>query len=383
MRYFPKTFRIGRVDEDGKFRFGKGLITEPCLFGLDNYEECLGPLYLVEGEEDVLALQALGKNACTAGGSSEWNTKYAKLLEGKPVVIVPDNDEAGEKWLVKVKRTLPAAAVRKVPEEYEDVRQYLQNGGSLDSLEAGERSSSDLTIIDISEMEEPPPQEYLWGNWLPKNSMSIVHSDGGVGKSMFALALASCVCKGIPFLGMQTEKNKVLYIDWELNPKDHTRRGYQIARGMGESTPPKDLLYTQVFSPLKNIVDLLREQIQANNIGLVIIDSVGPCCGGDMNTADQALTFSSAIRTLNTTVLAIDHERQRRGRENKSSIDRPYGNVYKYNMARSVFKIKVSGVTENGTEYKLDASKNNFGMLPNPKRFRTKFSNDRIVYESR
>lgn len=54
-------------------------------------------VHVVEGEEDVHALEALGLVAtCNPGGAGKWDAAYTATLRNCVVYVLPDNDEAGE-----------------------------------------------------------------------------------------------------------------------------------------------------------------------------------------------------------------------------------------------------------------------------------------------
>ena len=91
------------------------------------------PIYIVEGEEDVRALEALGLIAtCNAGGAGKWDESYSEALRGGVVTILPDNDEAGEDHARKVSEGLSSTAERVrvvcLPDlpQAGDVRDWLQ-----------------------------------------------------------------------------------------------------------------------------------------------------------------------------------------------------------------------------------------------------------------
>ena len=76
------------------------------------------PVFVVEGEEDVHALEVLGLVAtCNAGGAGKWDERYSEALRGGRVTILPDNDEAGEEHASKV-----CWALEKVAEQVRIVR---------------------------------------------------------------------------------------------------------------------------------------------------------------------------------------------------------------------------------------------------------------------
>jgi hypothetical protein len=63
-------------------------------------------IYVVEGEEDVLAIERAGGVATTSGGTSSWRPHHAAALRGADVVIVRDKDTAGRTFAAAVKRSL-------------------------------------------------------------------------------------------------------------------------------------------------------------------------------------------------------------------------------------------------------------------------------------
>lgn len=61
------------------------------------------PVYIVEGEKDVLTLKnKLHYTATTAGAAGGWKKKYARYFKGASVTIIPDNDEPGEKMAAQI-----------------------------------------------------------------------------------------------------------------------------------------------------------------------------------------------------------------------------------------------------------------------------------------
>ncbi|MBQ3183981.1 MAG: hypothetical protein IJB57_09980 [Clostridia bacterium] len=76
-------------------------------------------IYIVEGEKDVDTMFDLGYTATTSpkGAGGKWEPEYNDHLSGKDIVIISDNDEAGEKYAKTVKEGLVscAASIRVVP----------------------------------------------------------------------------------------------------------------------------------------------------------------------------------------------------------------------------------------------------------------------------
>ncbi len=84
------------------------------LYRLNEVEQAVAqgrPVYIVEGEEDVHALLALGLTAtCNSGGAGKWNDAYAEVFRGGVVYVLPDNDPAGDDHARRVAQSLTGVA---------------------------------------------------------------------------------------------------------------------------------------------------------------------------------------------------------------------------------------------------------------------------------
>ena len=72
-------------------------------------------VFICEGEKDVDRLISLGLTATTnAGGAGKWREEFTEYLTGRNAVLLQDNDEAGEKHVNHIARTLAgnAASIR-------------------------------------------------------------------------------------------------------------------------------------------------------------------------------------------------------------------------------------------------------------------------------
>lgn len=114
------------------------------------------PVYLVEGEKDVHAIESLGEVATTAPqGASNFAKVDVSPLRGAHVVAVVDRDAAGEKWAAQVRKRLDGYAA------------------SLDLVEAAEGKdaadhiASGHTLDDLRPVEMPADPD--WSDPLPLN----------------------------------------------------------------------------------------------------------------------------------------------------------------------------------------------------------------------
>jgi 5S rRNA maturation endonuclease (ribonuclease M5) len=107
-------------------------------------------VYLVEGEKDVETLEKLGLVATTNPmGAEKWCNDYSMSLAGKNVIIVPDNDDKGQRHARQVLASLSgkASSVRmaKLPKG-KDVTDWVIAGGTREQLDAMVKAA---TVADL------------------------------------------------------------------------------------------------------------------------------------------------------------------------------------------------------------------------------------------
>ena len=97
------------------------------------------PIYYVEGEKDVHTLQQLELLATTAGGATAWVEDFKHYFEGLDVIILQDNDEAGEQLskkicadIASVAKTVKVVIPSSTP--HGDVTDYLNEGHTKHEL---------------------------------------------------------------------------------------------------------------------------------------------------------------------------------------------------------------------------------------------------------
>lgn len=111
-----KTFRQSRYDvQSRKFVSGlKGVPRPLPLYRLPELMKSEGAIvYLCEGEKDADRLALIGLTATTNfQGAGAWDDSYSDVLSGRDVVILVDNDEAGEDHANLVAKSLHGKAAR-------------------------------------------------------------------------------------------------------------------------------------------------------------------------------------------------------------------------------------------------------------------------------
>ena len=102
-------------------------------------------VYTPEGEKCVDVFHAnRAKNVVTAGSSNDWKSKgkkFAAFFKGTDIVILQDNDKAGENLTRDIISSLNgvAASIKVVvpdkSRDKADIADFFSNGGTLQQLE--------------------------------------------------------------------------------------------------------------------------------------------------------------------------------------------------------------------------------------------------------
>lgn len=143
VRFEPKDFRQRKPDGKGGWIWSVKDVRQvpyhlPQLLAADPNQ----PVFIVEGEKDVLRLESLGLVAsCNAGGAGKWPDELSQHFDGRRVVILPDNDEPGRKHADKVAAALAGAGGAHIrvlclpglPPKG-DVSDWLDAGGTVEQL---------------------------------------------------------------------------------------------------------------------------------------------------------------------------------------------------------------------------------------------------------
>lgn len=90
----------------------KGFKGEHLLYRLHEIVKA-DQVFIFEGEAkaDLAATWGLAATCLDTGAESKWRASYTPHLAGKDVVIVPDNDKAGEEYLQRIARALHGVAL--------------------------------------------------------------------------------------------------------------------------------------------------------------------------------------------------------------------------------------------------------------------------------
>jgi len=324
LRFHPKTFRQRRVVE-GRTVWGLG-DTEPLPYHLpDIINNQDKPIFICEGEKDADNLSALGFVAtCNSGGAGKWAISLNKWFEGRDIILVPDNDAAGEAHVKTVLGHLQGKArrikvVRLPVKDKGDVSDWLQSGGNAQGLKELIKAAEEITdkvtplpILTLADIAKLPPVTWLVDGLIPKGSLAMMYGEPGCGKTFIALDMALSIAHESDWQGQGVQGGSVIYIAGEgVGGLKKRVLAWHQRHGKQRHAP---------FLVIPAAVDLMEDTQDLHNtvkavadgpVGLVIFDTLARSMTGDENSSQdigQAIKAMDAVReAFNCCVLAIHH----------------------------------------------------------------------------
>lgn len=227
-----------------------------------------------------------------------------------------------------------------------------------------------VTITSEDSIEKP---SYLIYPFVAKGMPTIIYGPAGGGKSYLGLMLALITHLGETGskLRVKVQHCNTLYMDYEDTREDIAYRTKCLTRGMDWKY--MEIPYIRGISPLAECVEQVKQIVDENNIGFIVIDSLGPAAGAKLNDAETAITFFNALRKLNVSTLIIAHIPKNADKEKTI-----FGSSYFQNLARSVWELKSSN-GENTIDIGLYHRKSNIGKLFPTQGFTFTFNDESIT----
>lgn len=218
---------------------------------------------------------------------------------------------------------------------------------------------------------------YLLEPILYRNHPTVIFGEYSSLKSLTALVISYVV--QLPYhdneLGLITQKEPTscLYLDYEDDSSSFRRRWSALDRGFGKGATP--IFYRRMTGTLSDSVEQLQKIIQDKNVGLVIVDSLGPAARGNLNDPEPAIKYHGALRQLGITSLTLAHTSKDQLTKKKSI----FGSVFFTNLARAVWECKAEQETgEDEAVISLKQTKANLSRIHPPLCYRFAFENRTI-----
>jgi len=349
VRYVPKDFKQRRPDADNGWTWNLDGVRR-VLFRLPETLRAVQqglPVFLCEGEKDVLAMAERGLAAtCNSGGAGKWRDEYIETLRGASVVVIADKDKAGRDHAAQVASSLHGAAksvrVIELPEingqAVKDAADYFAAGGTSDDLIALAESAPEWTpipletntkrngllIINAMELLETtfPKSEDIVEGILPQKAKLIVSGPAKLGKSRFTLGLAVGIATGRNVMGFTIKRpRRVLFFQAEVSPRSlQDRLKKMLAAFPAEERPEIEKLVRENLllcndPRLKlthaDAVAAIREAVALHKPEVVVFDPLYKYNTGDESAVQDMTRFFDPLDLLiadyGAAVLLVHH----------------------------------------------------------------------------
>lgn len=178
-----------------------------------------------------------------------------------------------------------------------------------------EREPNPLSALNLQRLAEPcPPPDWLVTGRLTRNTLTVLGSKPGVGKSWTALDLALAITTGRPWLGHDTIQGRVLYIDVENGETLATRRLQQLGADPDEIGDRLHYVTESVMFPGGEDSARFKDTLEAFRPDLVIVDTLASAAPSAEKDTESMSLFLYDIwqrsRQQNAAVLILAHLRK-------------------------------------------------------------------------
>jgi hypothetical protein len=349
-RMDPKSFRQRRW-EDGRWQWGVSGV-RMVLYRLPKVLEALARgevVFIVEGEKDVEAIEALGKTATTLpGGAGKWRDEYTESLKGAShrFIVIGDDDSPnprannrreGHEHAADVYRKLygkVGQVVARLPAEgCKDVSDMIAAGiefksSNLRPLPAfvdppavnGSASTNGALMMTARAMAaRPAPERALQvvGPLIQRGMRTVVGAQTGEGKTTLALQAIKCLVDRRAWLDeswVPPRPGRALIVDLEQG--EETLKTRLREAGL-DQTEAVDVLWQPAGLALdSDPADqaLLRDTIAAGGYDLVLVDPLYQMHRGNANderiAADLMRVVDGWAREFNCALVIPMHARK-------------------------------------------------------------------------
>jgi hypothetical protein len=349
-RLDPKGFRQRRPDHNGGWIYNLNGIDNRPLYKAPTIDTAIAerrPIWVVEGEKDVHALERAGCAATTcAGGAGKWRPEHTLFLEGGiDVHVVADDDPPGHAHALAVRDALEPvvnSVTLYLPKAgHKDIAEHLGAGYGIDELRPWPTQDepdvdpvdefAHMHFIDWGEFwSEESTEEWLAEPALPKGRAVAIAATAKVGKSLFLLDIAAALATGRPALGQPARPPiHVLYCDYEMTKDDLRERLEDLGYGPDDDMSHFHYAHLPSLPPLDTAAggQALLQAALATGAELVVIDTLARAVQGAENDADTyrqhylhtvMLLKQQGITTVRLDHLGKDKEKGARGSSAKN-----------------------------------------------------------------
>jgi len=230
-----------------------------------------------------------------------------------------------------------------------------------------------IPSVKLKDVAEAGPISYLVEPFVIEHEINTLFGDSGNGKSMLALLWACLLDTDATDSAHRivTKPARVMYLDYETDEQQVRRRASWIHKGMGIEDVESNILYKRCVQPLHVMAESLKDEVEAEGIEFVIVDSLGMALGGSLIDEQAVIQYFSVLRFLDVTSLTITHTNK------KGEI---HGSVFTTAQSRQTFEAKRASVEKNKIDIALFHRKVNDVSKLDPRAYELRFAPGEVKF---
>ncbi len=192
--------------------------------------------------------------------------------------------------------------------------------------------------VDVFDIPDGIGDMFLLDPLVMADGPTVFFGDGSSLKSYLVMMMAFALGRGVPFCGRSGPLAPVLYVDYEDSPANFRRRAKRVSLGLEPDlydVPPYSAVYFWDAKgiPFKDQVEAIKRKVEKEGVGLLVVDSAGPACGGPPEDADVTLAFFRALKKIGIPSIVIAHISK------GSDTLKPFGSTFWHNEARRTWYV--------------------------------------------
>jgi len=374
-----------------------------------NWEEVEGPVYVVEGPSDVLALGAMGLagigRPSNRAGTRDLATLFARVPANRSIVVMAEWDANGDgSWpgldgAKHISAELARLLNRPIfwalpPDQAKDVRRWahMHLSDPVDSprWDLIGKQFRELLVLNTVEPPKEPEEEdglvtrtfdqiepdvttWLVPGYIPEGELVLFAGPGGQGKSFITIHIAARLSRGLPVFDLAYTPEgprSVLLMACEDHAEKTQKPRVMAADANGSMIHFVEGIKTKAgkFAPfsLNHIDAIERKLAKLKDCALVIIDPVTAFLAGtnknpgkDEEVRELLEPLRIVARTHNCSVMLVKHFNKSNGPVARNRIADAAGWV---NACRAAYLVLKSRESENDKFFICD--KMNAGPIP-------------------
>lgn len=246
-----------------------------------------------------------------------------------------------------------------------------------------------FSLVPLGDLDhvDPPAPVFAWEGLVPSGQVTLFSAHGGVGKTLVALMLATCVVTGAPLFGIPTRQGAAVFFSGEDGAALLRHRAQQVFRHMGvtaanmadrlhilDATEDDPTLFAEVTAAGRRegvttrTYAGLRAYLRGKDVRLLVVDNASDAF--DASEIDRAKVrgFMRALariaREFDLAVLLLAHVDKGTSRGERSGTEGYSGSTAWNNSARS----RLFMTRDKDGALLIEHQKHNLGPLHAPLR---------------